>query len=744
MNDTLIGKPIKRIDALDKVTGRALYPNDFNKPDQLYMKTIFAERPHAIVKSIDAGKAQALEGVLMVLTSKDVPCNEYGLMKFDQPVLCGPDSGIPYADHVRFPGDQVALIIAENSMIAEKAAGLIDINYEDLPVLDTPEEAMREGAVLLHPDCPSNQICHFQIRYGDINKGFEQADVIVESDYTTPSQEHAYLQPEAGMAYIDEAGRITVVVAGQFAHEDREQIMHALNLPEDKVRVIYPAIGGAFGGREDMSVQITLALSVMKLHEIGIDRPVKTVWTRRESIIGHHKRHPYRIHTKWGATKAGKLVAMQADIISDGGAYMYTSNKVLENTLIMVPGPYRIPNVWIDGKVIATNNIPNGAFRGFGAPQGCFAAEMQMNKLAEALGMDPVEFRLLNTLKEGEETSVRSPLPKGISIEHVIRDCAKAAGWDNKGTHWTSPRLSWKDTKAPHILHGIGISAGFKNVGFSYGAPENCWAGITLLGKDKIEKVILKHAGADVGQGAHTAFIQIAANVLNVPVDIIEIVVSDTAVTENSGSSSASRMTFMGGNAVLGAAQAALEKWKNEERPAEATFVYRPPRTTPLDPETGACTPNFCYGYAADAVEVSVDTRTGKVVIEKVICADDVGRAINKQQVKGQIEGAIVQAGGYAVLENFVQQKGKVKTDSLSTYLIPTIMDIPEKVESIIIEDIDPIGPNGARGVGEIPYIPLAPAVMMAMHEATGVWFDGFPLLEERVLEGLGVLNKKQ
>jgi CO/xanthine dehydrogenase Mo-binding subunit len=314
------------------------------------MKTIFAERPHAIVKSIDAGKAQALEGVLMVLTSKDVPCNEYGLMKFDQPVLCGPDSGIPYADHVRFPGDQGALSLAENAMIAEKAAGLIDINNEDLPGLDTPEEAMREGAVLLHPDCPSNQICHFQIRYGDINKGFEQADVIVESDYTIPSQEHAYLQPEAGMAYIDEAGRIHCS-RRRTIRTRRPRTDHAcLKIAEDKVRVIYPAIGGAFGGREVMSVQITLALSVMKLHEIGIDRPVKTVWTRRESIIGHHKRHPYKIHTKWGATKAGKLVAMQADIVSDGGAYMYTSNKVLENTLIMVPGPYRIPMYGSMGK----------------------------------------------------------------------------------------------------------------------------------------------------------------------------------------------------------------------------------------------------------------------------------------------------------------------------------------------------------------------------------------------------------
>jgi len=364
-----------------------------------------------------------------------------------------------------------------------------------------------------------------------------------------------------------------------------------------------------------------------------------------------------------------------------------------------------------------------------------------MNKLAEALEMDPVEFRLKNTLKEGQETPVRSPLPKGISIDHAIKDCAKAIGWEEQNGHWINRAIS-KKVKDNHILHGIGIAAGFKNVGFSYGAPENCWAGVTIIGKDKIEKVILKHAGADVGQGAHSAFVQIAADAIGVPVEQVEIIASDTAQTGNSGSASASRMTFMAGNAILGAAKEALAKWNNEERPAEADFVYRPPATSPLDAQTGECVPNFCYGYAADAIEVSVNTKTGKVLIKKVVCADDVGKAINPQQVKGQIEGAIVQASGYALLENFIQENGKVKTDSLATYLIPTIMDIPEKTETLIIEDIDPIGPNGAKGVGEMPYLPFAPAVLAAVHAATGIWFNQFPLVEERVLEGLGALKK--
>lgn len=745
MDGSLIGKSIKRIDVKDKVTGRALYPGDFNKPDQLYMKVVFAHKVHAIVKNVDVSEAEALDGVIMVLTAKDVPHNAYGLMKPDQPVLCGPGSDIEYADRVRFIGDQVALVIAESEEIAAKAVKLISVEYEDLPIVSTIEQALEKDAVLLHPENKSNELCHFQIRYGDIAKGFEEADVIIESEYETPVQEHVFLQPEAGMAYMDEQERVTVIVAGQWTHEDREQIAHSLKLPEEKIRVIYPAIGGAFGGREDMSVQIILGLAAFKLHEAGIDRPVKIVWSREESLIGHHKRHPYKIYMKWGATKQGKLTAVVADITSNGGAYMYTSNKVLANSTLMATGPYYVPNAKVDAKSVCTNNIPNGAFRGFGGPQSCFAAEMQMNKLAEALDMDPVQFRLLNTIQEGENLPVGTPLPKGISIEHAIKTCAEASGWENKDGKWALTKKPTKpDSEGEEILTGIGISAGYKNVGFSFGANETCWAGVSIIGKEKIEKVILKHAGADVGQGAHSLFVQVAADIIGVPIERVELIASDTAETGNSGSASASRMTFMAGNAIIGAAKEAKAKWDNEERPANVEYVYHAPATSPFDPETGACMPNFSYGYAADAVEVSVNTKTGKVLIKKVICSDDVGRAINPQQVKGQIEGAIVQACGYALLEDFIQQDGQVKTTSLSTYLVPTILDIPDEMESIILEDGDPIGPMGARGVGEIPYMPLAPAVLSAVHNATGVWFNKFPLTEERVLEGLGALKKEQ
>ncbi len=739
MKLSLIGKSIGRIDAKAKVKGSALYPGDINLPNQLYMKILFALRPHAIIKKIDISKAEIFPGVIAIFTARDVPINEYGLIMPDQPVLCGPGSTKQFADRVRFIGDQIALVIAETEEIAAKAVSLISVDYEDLPIITDMELAMQPEAQLLHPDKTSNIFCQYKIRKGDVEDGFNHADVIVEEDYRTPSQEHIFLQPEAGLGYIDEEGRVTVIVAGQWVHEDQEQIAHALDLPLEKVRVIYPTIGGAFGGREDMSLQIVLALAAYRLNQKGIKRPVKAVWSREESIIGHHKRHPFHIYAKWGATKEGKLVSAEMRVVADGGAYAYTSTKVLGNATLLISGPYEIPNVKIDSFAVYTNNIPNGAFRGFGGPQAIFAAEMQMNKLADILKIDPVELRMRNLIKEGIPTSVRTPLPTGISIKTVLEKCSKEAGWIDTEKGWQKFENQSKK-KVPHIKSGIGIAIGYKNVGFSFGALEQCWATVELQGDDKIEKAIIRHAGADVGQGSHNVFVQFAAETLNLPLEKIELIASDTSITDNSGSASASRMTFMAGNAIIGAVKSAMEKWKNEERPAIAKYQYQPPRTSPFNPETGECYPNFAYGYVAEAVEVEVNELTGKVDIKRVICADDIGRAINPIQVQGQIEGGIVQASGYAVLENFIQKDGQVLTKSLSTYLIPTIMDIPDKITSIIVEEPDPLGPLGARGMGEMPYLPFAPAVMHAVFNAIGIWFNHFPLTEETVLKGLGEL----
>jgi CO/xanthine dehydrogenase Mo-binding subunit len=757
-----IGNSYRRVDALGKVTGKTLYPGDINMPNQAYMKILFAQRPHAIIHKIDTSKAEALDGVIAVFTAKDVPVNEYGLIVPDQPVLCGPGSSKPFGNRVRFVGDQVALIIAETEEIATHGRDLIDIDYEDLPVITDPMEARKPGAVQLHPDRESNNFCHYRIRNGDVEAAFAKADVIIENEYRTPAQEHAYLQPEAGLGYIDEDGRITVEVAGQWTHEDQHQIAHALDLPVDRIRVIYPAIGGAFGGREDMSVQIVLALAAWHLHQRGIERPIKIIWNREESIIGHHKRHPYFIKSKWGATKDGKVVAAEVEVVADGGAYAYTSTKVLGNATLMCTGPYEIPNVKVDSFAIYTNNIPGGAFRGFGGPQGAFAAESQLNQLAEALGLDPVEIRMRNVLRDGKLLSVGSPLPKGVSLPEVIEAAALRAGWQNTTDGWSTPASMHSrnfsvenlDQRAiqgdslfnninsvePYLKRGIGFACAFKNIGFSFGFPERCWAAVELHGGKEIERVIARHAGADVGQGAHTVFAQMAAEAVGVPVEKVELVVSDTAKTGDSGSASASRMTFMAGNAIKGAAAIAQEKWRDEDRPAFGEFIYHPPKTTPFDPETGRCDPNFAYGYVAQAVLVEVDSETGHVRLIDVICADDVGRAINPQQVEGQIEGAVVQAAGYVVLENFIQKDGYVLTPHLSTYLIPSVLDIPERVHSLIIEYPDSVGPWGVRGMAEMPFLPLAPAVISAVHDATGVWFKEFPLTPERVLKGLGRL----
>jgi CO/xanthine dehydrogenase Mo-binding subunit len=728
---TSVGQSVKRIDAIGKVTGQTLYPGDINRPNQAYMKILFAGRPHAIIKRLDTSQAESLDGVIAVFTAKDVPVNEYGLIMPDQPVLCGPGSDKPYAERVRFVGDQIAVVVAENEEIAARGRELIEVDYEDLAVVSDPLVARQPGTILLHPDKDSNVFCHYRIRKGDVEAALAQADVIVEGEYRTPAQEHAFLQPEAGLAYIDDQGRVTVQVAGQWTHEDQEQIAHALGLPAEQVRVVYPAIGGAFGGREDMSVQIVLALAVLRLHQRGIDRPVKIIWSREESIIGHHKRHPYYLKARWGANRQGKVIAAEVEVVADGGAYAYTSTKVLGNATLMCTGPYNIPNVKVDSYALYTNNIPGGAFRGFGGPQGAFAAETQMNRLAEALGLDPVEIRRRNVLHEGDLLSVGTPLPKGVSLPQVVEECARAAG---------RLKAEYPKDGSGVVKRGIGFATSFKNIGFSFGAPEQAWATVELHGGAEIEQAIVHQAGADVGQGAHTAMAQMAAETLGIPVEKVHMVVSDTACTDDSGSSSASRMTFMSGNSIKGACELALEKWRSEERPVVARYRYQPPSTTMFDPETGRSEPNFAYGYVSQAVAVEVDTETGHVRILDVISADDVGKAINPQQVQGQIEGAVIQAAGYTVLENFVQKDGYVQTQHLSTYLIPTVLDVPQRVEGLILEYPDPNGPWGARGMAEMPFLPLAPAIIAAVHDATGVWFHEFPLTPERVLRGLGKL----
>jgi CO/xanthine dehydrogenase Mo-binding subunit len=730
----------RRLDSPGKVHGRIDFPGDLSPDCLLHGKVLFSHRPHARMLSMDASSALEVPGVVAILTAKDVPVNEYGLILTDQPVLVGLGSSNPRGDISLWEGDQVAVIVAENELAAEKARELIQIEWEDLPLVDDVITAMRDE-IILHPDRGTNILQHYKIRKGDLDAGWSEADVVVEGTYQLPYQEHAYLQPEAGLGYIDEDGRVTIEIAGQWTHEDRAEVAHALDLPPDRVRIRYPAIGGAFGGREDMSLQIVLGLASMRLGEMGIDRPVRIIWSREESILGHHKRHPAKIKTKWGATKDGKLTAVEAELILDAGAYAYTSTKVLGNANLMVTGPYEIPAAKVDSYAVYTTNVPGGAFRGFGAPQGAFAAESQMNKLAKVLDIDPVEFRLRNTLHEGSYLTTKAMMPPGVSLPEVITECAEKAGWsEGKPELIPDARHSFFRSLPPDpakLRTGKGMACAFKNVGFSYGFPELCEATVELHGAEEIESAIVRHAGADVGQGAHTIFRQMAAEALGLPLEKVEVDASDTATSGDSGSTSASRMTYMAGHAIKGAAEQALEAWKNEDRPAIAHFEYRPRPTTPYDIETGECDPNISYGYVAQIVELVVDVETGYIVIERVVCANDVGHAFNTTQIEGQIEGAIVQAYGYTIMEDLQVEDGRIKNPNFSTYLIPGVLDKPVKVESIIMEIPDPSGPWGARGMAEMPFLPFAPAITAALFDATGIWYDELPLTPERILKGL-------
>jgi CO/xanthine dehydrogenase Mo-binding subunit len=382
-----------------------------------------------------------------------------------------------------------------------------------------------------------------------------------------------------------------------------------------------------------------------------------------------------------------------------------------------------------------------GAFRGFGGPQAHFAAEMQLNKLAEKLGKDPVDLRLKNVLDDDKLHVVGTTMPGGVNQEQVIRETVWRSNWTYPGKRGENNPDYPEDL--PRFVKGRGFTAGFKNIGFSFGYLENSWAEVELQGEGEIEQAILRIAGADVGQGHHTVMAQIAAEALEISFEKIQLVASDTAFTDNSGSASASRLTFMAGNAVKEAAEFALRKWNNEDRPAVAEATWLAPKTTELDPETGYGVPNFAYGYVAQMAEVTVDTETGFIAVDRIVCADDVGQAINPDQIIGQIEGAIVQAHGYAVLEDFRVEKGHILTPHFSTYLIPGVYDIPKRIDSIIVEEPHPDGPFGARGMAEMPYLPYAAVIASAVFDAVGIWFDDFPLTPERVLRGLGKVRSR-
>jgi len=798
-----IGASLRRPDALGKVTGATAYPGDLVRPGMLRLKVVFARRAHARIRAIDTSHALAYPGVVAVFTAADVPYNRHGLIDDDQPVLC--------EDRVRFEGDKVALVAAESAEAAAAGAALVVVDYEDLPTVTNPRAALEPDAPLVHEERGTNLLLHVPIRKGDTARALATADIVLDGAFTTSWQEHAFLQPEAGVAHIDESGRVVVETAGQWLHEDRRQIAAMLRVPDDEVIVRYAAIGGAFGGREDLSIQHLLALSAWRLK-----RSVALVWDREESIIAHHKRHPMTVRCRWGATHDGCITAVESTVVADGGAYASTSAEVIKVAALFATGAYEVPHIHVDGYAVYTNNVPSGAFRGFGAPQAQFASEVMVTRLAHALGLDPVDMRRRNLYREGSVEPTGDTLPTGVSARVVLDRCVEEArarlgyvphpptplsltvgegeqppsppphadwagdsaespaqptppprgrggncadmvggasplprqgeragpaiprlGIGGPVSHGTGVRAAGDESRAPHIQRGIGIACGIKNIGYSFGFPEQSTATVELFGRGEVERARVRVGAADVGQGSHLALRQIAAHMLQLPPEAVEMVCDDSAEAPNAGSASASRLTLMAGRAVHDATAEALEEWaRTDDQHVRATVQYRPPTTTSLDPVTGAARPNYAYGYVAQAVEVEVNTLTGQVRALSVISVHDVGKAINRQQVEGQIEGCVAQGIGYALLEDLKTRNGRILTPHLSTYLLPTVLDMPE-VMPVVLELADPNGPFGARGVAEMPLVPITPAIAAAIHDATGAWVIDQPMTPERVLRAL-------
>ena len=721
-----VGRPLARVDAWAKVTGKALFPGDLSFPQMLYAKVLFSSHPHALIREIRTSKAESVPGVVKILTYKDVPRNEYGIYIYDQAVLA--------EKKVRSVGDPVALVVAESPDIAEEARELIEVNYELLPGLFDPFEALKPGAPLVHEEHGSNLLKEYFLNFGDVDQAFSRADIVCQLDFSTPFNEHAYLQPEAAVGLIDEEGRVTVFVASQWIHDDIRQIAHALALPENQVREVLMEAGGTFGGREDISLQILVALAAYRT-----GKPVKLVYTREESIRGHGKRHPFYMRGKIGVTKEGRVIAMDIDLTSDAGAYASTSAVVLANAVSYASGPYDVPNVRVRGRTVYTNNIMTMAMRGFGSAQVPMIYEALIDEACRALEMDPVEFRMKNLLEEGSILPTGYPVTPGVGIKETLKCAALEAGWKYENGHWIAP--AQREAKGGK-LWGRGVACVYKNVGYSFGFDDHAHVVLEaqVSPSGEITKLIVKVGSTDSGQGIRTTLCQIAAEATGTPLEAVSFAQPDTSIVGSGGSNSASRSVFVTGRAILEAAQDLKEKIAQGQRGfVRGEFFYhtqsvRP--TTPFGPD-GKCIPHQSYGYTTNIVELEVDPDLGTVEVQKVIGATDLGKAINPDIVEGQIGGGVLMGISYALMEEFVLEEGRIKTPNFSTYIIPTSKDIPQEVVPVIVEVPDPAGPFGAKGVGEMTMIGVAPAILNALRDATQIRFRSIPVLPENIKKAL-------
>ena len=725
-----IGESIERPDGAAKVKGEFRYASDLWEEGMLPGATLRSPHAHARIVSIDTTKARALPGVRAVLTHEDLPTNElFGLMKSDQYPLA--------RTKVRFIGDPVAIVAAQDAQAARDALKLIEVRYEPLPAITDPIAALQPDARPIHDR--GNVIDLIHLVHGD---PAAVADVEVRGEYEIGMQDQAALGPEAGLAIPDDDGGVTLHIATQWLHEDLRQIAPCVGLPEDKVRLVMSGVGGAFGAREDVTLQIHLCLLAL-----ATKQPVRMTYGREESFYGHVHRHPARLFYIHRATQDGTLVSVRATIVLDGGGYASSSPAVIANAACFAAGPYRVPNaeVWSVGAY--TNNPPTGAMRGFGAVQTCFAYEAQMDKLAAALGMDPVRLRMRNALADGDEIITSQPVVGSEPVSEIIR---RANGLPlppaERASDIELPGGAGNLTLGEGVVRGVGFAAGFKNVCYSHGFDDSCDARVRLE-RDAEGPIAHVHtAAAEVGQGVITVQLQIARTELG-----IERIVVDNADTQigSAGSSSASRQTWMTGAAVKAACDlvnAELDRRSRDrgvprerierllDTPIDHRITYRHKPTESLNDVTQNHG-HVAFLFAAHRASVDVDLDTGLVKVVQVATAQDVGKAINPIAVVGQLEGGIAQGLGLAVMEEVILKDGAVKNASFTDYLLPTALDMPPVVADVI-EHPHPDAPYGAKGVGEPPTISSTPAIVAAIRAATGRELNRVPVRPDDIVFG--------
>jgi CO/xanthine dehydrogenase Mo-binding subunit len=708
-----VGDSVVRVDGIPKTTGEFAYSSDLQAAGMLWGHTLRSPHAHARITGIDISEALTMPGVHAVLTHDDVPGQKlYGLEFADQPVLA--------IDRVRYFGEAVALVAAEHPEQARRAAEKIVVTYEPLELVVDPERAPEQPP--LHPEPPThshrylddprpNVIRSMVVRHGEPDA---EGDVSVEGVYEVGTQDQAFLGPESGLAVPDGAGGVDIYVATQWLHVDRDQVAPCLALEPDQVRIHLGGVGGAFGGREDLSMQIHGAMLALRT-----GRPVKIVYSREESFTGHVHRHPARIWAEHRATRDGRLVNVRMRILLDGGAYASSSTAVIANACAFACGPYRVDNALIEGTVVYSNNPPCGAMRGFGAVQTCFAHEAQMDKLADALDIDPVELRLLNALEPGDVLPTGQQITGSFPVAEVIRRAAELDPPEPEELPRDPVRLpggAGNTTHGQGVRRGIGFAAGFKNICYSEGFDDFCAARVKLTGS----RAEVYCAGAEVGQGVSNVVLQVARTELGL--DDVTLAPSRTDQVGSAGSASASRMTWMAAGAVQLACRAALEERERTGGDVDVERVYRHHPTHPLDSDTGQVTDgpaHVSFACAAMRVVAEVDVELGLTRLVWIGTAQDIGKAVNPQAVYGQIEGGTAQGIGLALMEEIQTRDGLITNASFTDYLIPTFLDVPP-LAAELVEDPEPDAPYGLKGVGEPPTVVSTAAVVSALRAATG------------------------